>query len=390
MSEGDVFFVCVSVRGSERVATTHGRRLDEVQHREPGFERLRAWLLGCRRDQPQLDRLMDSQGATAVLCRQVAGMFDLYGWSQPAREVLCEIALDSVSGTFAVAGWSAWHGSCDTLEGIEGDDLVFVVGLRRTAGDAAFSLRSRPATPALAMKLLAQLSVLPEAAAPDLSSRFRPGFYLVRSECDPWSAHVPAATAPSWDNWLPAMCVFAYLFRCYLVCQRTERLLLEVRSNGDRDEEYRKLLLARKKIISSRKSALLKNRAAPGSILLRCFFTAMSAFRLQEQLDHLVGQAEELVRVLEAQSIYVATKRIQSIQAIVFASTVLGLAVALNAIQMPPFYSGSTANALGRPVFWIVVGIVVGGGLAIWFVVTRWSEVLRGLRRFRARIGSSK
>lgn len=393
MSETNFCFMCISLRGSERIATTYGSRLDEVTHSEPGFAALRAWLLRRRCDGEILDQLLDSQAATGILRRQIAGMFDLYGWSPPTREVICAVALDGVSGTFQVVGWSAWHASRDSVEGIEGDDLVFVLGLRRAAGELTLSLRSRPATPALAVQLLRTLGVLPEGLAPSWSSRFRAGFYLVEGDAGTCIEHDigdSAELALQPGSWVPALSVIAYLFRCYLVCQRAERLLLAVRANGDWDEEYRKLLLVRKKIASTRKSALLNNRAAPGSALLGCFRRGLAAFRLQEQLDHLVVQAEESVRILEAQSVYIATKRIQSIQAIVFVSTVLGLAIALNAIQMPPFYSATTVNALERPIFWVVICSVAAGGAGLWLVIGTWGRIRRSSRWVRGQIGRSK
>lgn len=393
MNDANFCFMCVSLRGSERIATSHGSRLDKVTHSEPGFAALRAWLLTHRCGEEALDKLLDSQAATGVLRRQITGTFDLYGWSPPMREVVCAVALDGVAGTFQVVQWSAWHASRDSVEGIEGDDLLFVLDLRRTVGEPTLSLRSRPATPALAVQLLRMLGVLPEGLAPGWSSRFRAGFYLVESDagvCTGRDIGMGAELASQPENWVPALSVIAYLFRCYLICQRAERLLLAVRANGDWDEEYRKLLLVRKKIASTRKSALLNNRAAPGSALLGCFRRGLAAFRLQEQLDHLVVQAEESVRILEAQSVYIAAKRIQSIQAIVFVSTVLGLAVALNAIQMPPFYSATTMNALERPIFWVVICAVAAGGAGLWLVISSWNRIRRSSRWARGRIGGSQ
>jgi len=55
--------------------------------------------------------------------------------------------------------------------------------------------------------------------------------------------------------------ICAYLFYSYLLCLRAERLAISLNVNGDGDEEYRKLILARK-------YALLKNRAMPDSFVL--------------------------------------------------------------------------------------------------------------------------
>lgn len=363
--------LCISLRGSQRIPTQFGPRLDEIGDAEPGFGRLRGWLEGCAQAPGELDALLGEHGATGVLRRQIGEVFDTHAVGQPQSRPI-RLDVDGVHGDFVIAGLTAWRGSHRTMEGTEGEDLVFALLLRPDAGRAgaegegALVLGRRPASANAAVEWLRQAGALPAGAVPRLQDRLRAGFYIL------------AVDAPRGERgWIACCCVVAYLFRCYLACQRAERLLADVRSNGDWDTEYRKLLLVRKKLVTVRKNALLKNRAAPDSPLLPCFRAALAALRLQEQADHLGRQVEDSGKVLEAQSLYMAARRIQTIQAIAFASTVLGLAVALNAIQMPPFYEATAVNALHRPVFWIVVAAVVGAGLLAWTAVNHWWRARR-------------
>ncbi len=371
------YVLCISLRGSQRVPTQFGSRLDEIRDVEPDFGRLHAWLRGCAKPPGALDALLEAHGATGALRRQVGEVFELHAAGEPASRTV-RLDVDGVHGDFSIAGLTAWLGSHRTMEGTEGEDLVFALPLRpeadRAAGgsEGALVLDRRPPSASAAADWLRRAGALPASAVPRLQDRLRAGFYILPVD------------APRGDQgWTACCCIVAYLFRCYLACQRAERLLAEVRSNGDWDEEYRKLLLVRKKLVTVRKNALLKNRAVPGSPLLPCFHAALAVLRLQEQADHLGRQVEDAGKVLEAQSLYVAARRIQTIQAIAFASTVLGLAVALNAIQMPPFYEASAANALHRPVFWIVVAAVVVAGLLTWMAINHWWRVRRLWRGWR-------
>jgi len=217
-----------------------------------------------------------------------------------------------------------------------------------------------------------------------LGGDFKAGFYVLPPErmmVDEVSLDERSLDS---NEWVAVGGTIACLFYCYLVCQRVERLLLNVNANGDWDEEYRKLLLVRKKLVAIRKCALLKNRALPGSVMLICFIDAKKAFRLQEQIEHLADQTDYQGQVLEAHSTYISSRRIKSIETIVFVGALLSLAVALNAIQMPPFFDGNTKNALARPVFWTVVACVALGGLTLWSSVASWPYFKKLLRAIRS------
>ena len=108
----------------------------------------------------------------------------------------------------------------------------------------------------------------------------------------------------------------------------------------------------------------------PDSPVLPVFLGCSRIYRLEEQLDNLVGLLDELSKTLETQNSYVTARRLRTIETIIFASTILGLGVALNAIQMPPFYDQTTKNALARTEFWMVFAAVLFMAGVGWGLVT--------------------
>ncbi|HVZ42509.1 MAG TPA: hypothetical protein VHA82_01765 [Ramlibacter sp.] len=352
--------VCISLRGCACEPTLHGTALDRLSPLDEGFEHL------CRRIQAspgaigpsELEKQLAGSRATGVFGKQVADMFSWLVTGRAAQPAHWRASADGLQGVFRMGRWAAWRSAPGSLEGTEGDDLIVVIELEAACDEAPDepALLERPTSVGSALMLLRSSGVIEGEHA--VSERYRCGFYLVDAPANglAWAAESGAV---------------AYLFRCYLACQRSERLMLDVRVNGEWDEEFRKLLLVRKKLVALRKCALLKNRAYPGSALIETFRIAFGAFRLQEQIEHLGHLAEETAKVLEAQSLFVAARTLRGIQVIVFASTVLGLAVALNAIQMPPFYDSAATNALARPVFWWVIGVVVGAGIATWLLMSQ-------------------
>ena len=269
-------------------------------------------------------------------------------------------------------------GPAHGLEEVEGDDVLFVVLLKQTTKAATFKMHQRPIDPSIAIEQLKLLGVLPKEFQINFTNRFRTGFYVVPSErmkkefpgySDAWVAQAFNQPACAY------VAAVSYMFYCYLVCQRIERLLLDTNVNGDWDDELRKILLARKKLLVTKKYALLKNRANPGTELLNQFLAVLPIFRLQEQLDYFSLQIDEVSKALETQSNYLVSTRIRSIEVIIFVSTVLSLAVAINAIQMAPLYDANTTNAFERPILWIVTCSVIGVGIALWATLNNWRRV---------------
>lgn len=84
---------------------------------------------------------------------------------------------------------------------------------------------------------------------------------------------------------------------------------------------------------------------------------------------------------------YVTSARIRSIEIIVFPSTILGLALAVNALQMRPFYDAATENALSRPIFWWVFAGIIGAGFVLRGVLTQRSrtrKIIHWLKKRRS------
>lgn len=98
---------------------------------------------------------------------------------------------------------------------------------------------------------------------------------------------------------------------------------------------------------------------------------------------------DEAGKAIDAQNAYTASGRLQAIEVIIFLSTILGLAVGLNAIEMPPFYDQTTANTLGRREFWIVFATVTGIAFIAWGCLTHWRRVKRLVHRIRCRFAEA-
>ncbi len=373
-NEDQRYWLCISLRGSQRVATGYGARLDRISQEVAGFTGLRGWLNEKATDAtgPGLEALLVENKATHSFGRQASRMFD--GWRHAAivDAPPCSLSVDGIKGTFQVDNATAWRSAAASFESIEGEDILFILELCPVQAQAATSISSRPVSQDAAVALLKNLGVVVDHGRASLGTQFRPGFYLL-----PGAQQAGSGAAGA--------CVVACLFYCYLVCQRIERLLNDVSANGDWDMEYRKLLLIRKKLLAVRKCALLKNRALPGSALLACFLGALTAFRLSEQIEHLAAQADFQAQVLEAHSTYIESRRIKSIETIVFAGTLLSLAVGINAIQMAPFFDQGTTNALLRPIFWVVVAVVGLGGVLLWGSISNWPYCRQWVARLTAK-----
>lgn len=383
MSTDHLTFLCLSFRGSERVSTDTGARLDTLRHRESAFDALVASGLPASQAPAMAERARSAlMGArsTAIFHAQFGRLFSRARVIDELPDEVIALNVDRTQGHFRVAAAVLAHSACSDLDGVEGDDLVLVLALRPTAEAPTQHINGRFATQQALHDCLAGWQwAWPRTATP-FSERFRPGMYLVPG--GPADAQAPAGEL------VAQACATAYFFYCWLVCQRIERNLLAVSVNGDWDEEFRRLLLVRKQVVAARKTALLKNRAFPGSPLLEHIFRCLEVLRLEMQLSYLTEQAEETTKALEMQNAYVTSARIKSIEMIVFVSTILGLALAVNALQMKPFYDEATDNALSRPIFWWVFAVIIGAGIVLWGVLTQWSRTRKIVRWLKKRLSS--
>ena len=383
MSTEHLTYLCLSFRGSERVSTDTGARLDTLRHRESAFEALVAGALPAGQAPAMAERaraaLMGAR-STAIFHAQFGRLFSRARVIDELPDEVITLNVDRTQGHFRVAAAVLAHSACSDLDGVEGDDLVLVLALRPTAEAPTQHINGRFATQQALHDCLAGWQwAWPRTATP-FSERFRPGMYLVPG--GPADAQVPSGEL------VAQACATAYFFYCWLVCQRIERNLLAVSVNGDWDEEFRRLLLVKKQVVAARKTALLKNRAFPGSPLLEHIFRCLEVFRLEMQLAYLTEQAEETTKALEMQNAYITSARIKSIEMIVFVSTILGLALAVNALQMKPFYDEATDNALSRPIFWWVFAVIIGAGIVLWGVLTQWSRTRKIVRWLKKRLSS--
>lgn len=376
-------FLCLSFRGSERISTDAGTRLDTLRYGEPAFNELVAGAWPADQVHAMADyarTALMSARSTAIFYAQFGRLFSRARVFEELPDEVIALDLDRIQGQFRVAAAVLTHSACSDLDGVEGDDLVLVLALRATQEAPTQRIDGRFATQQALNDCLASWKwAWPRAEMP-FSERFRPGMYLVPGG--------PADAEAASGELVAQACASAYFFYCWLVCQRIERNLLAVSVNGDLDEEFRRLLLVRKQVVAARKTALLKNRAFPGSHLLEHIFRCLEVLRLEMQLSYLTEQAEETTKALEMQNAYVTSTRIKSIEMIIFVSTILGLALAVNALQMKPFYDEATDNALSRPIFWWVFAVIICAGIFLWGVLTQWSRARKFVRWLKKSVSS--
>ena len=392
--------LALSFRGSERVPTEFGGQLDTCRPFEGGYEGIvKQFSAGGER----LEELSPASHAglrdakcTQVMRSRLSSMFEMMYFVTPESERYVRFRLEGVTGVYRldhafVAGSDRSHSGA-----VEGDDLVVLLFFTVEEGieaEPVVTLDRRFESARDSWLFLAQLGVVAESPEPPFAGGFRPGFYFIpqqkifcqRSPFEGFGAWIAASRA----HRQVVSVIAGYLYYCWLICQRVERLAGSISVNGDWDVESRKLILARKKAVAGRQYALVKNRAEPDSHILPVFQGISSVLRLAEQLHSVSELLDEAGKAIDAQNAYTASGRLQAIEVIIFLSTILGLAVGLNAIQMPPFYDQTTANALGRREFWIVFATVTGIAFIAWGCLTHWRRVKRLVQRIHRCLGKA-
>jgi hypothetical protein len=374
-----------SLRATERMPTLSGSRLDAVRPFDSGTEALLSdSVFSSLGNVLPLDRgeVLECAKLTSIMRSAIANLFNEVRLLKGEQTWACvALDLEGTVGNFEIDHILVCRSSKDKAGQVEGDDVLFVVFLLGIVepidNRKTFRLDRRFASAGKLWHFLSEIGIRSDRQL-EFANRYPPGNYLLPGERLLEGSKNPTQV----QNWLigknadnanarrASSLICAYLFYSYLLCQRTERLAMSVDVNGEWDMEWRKLILARKKLAEARKHALLKNRATPDSPALPVFWGGSRIYRLEEQLDNIVCLLDELSKTLETQNSYVTARRLRTIEAIILVSTILGLGVALNAIQMPPFYDLSTKNALARMEFWMVFGVVlcmagVGWGLLV-------------------------
>lgn len=379
-----------SLRVTERVPTLSGSALDVVQLFDRGAER---FLTPMGDDLLSgHEEILDVAKLTSIMRSNISSLFDEARLLRPQplfKNV--RLSLEGCSGDFEIDHVLTCKSSKAKAGQVEGDDVLFVVFLRMIPvgqkSPEAIELDRRFATASELWKFLSAVGAL-SGQDPEFTKLTPPGFYLLQGDKVLESARNLAQVESllsdenGKNSRIVTSLICAYLFYSYLLCLRAERLAISLDVNGDWDEEYRKLILARKKLAVGRKYAFLKNRAMPDSFVLPVFSGVSRIYRLESQLDNLSGLLDELSKTLETQNGYVASNRLRAIEVIIFASTILGLGVALNSIQMPPFYEQSTNNTLGRSEFWVVFGVIFCTAFIGWWLLVHGRKVLAKVEKF--------
>lgn len=386
--------VFINLRYSERVVSEAGSRLDRVIGMRP---RERAELLAtlaqhARRFSADDVRFKPAR-FTGVMRSQFSSMFggDMFQFDLPASGAVLDVAMEGVEGAMRVDDVFACFSGSSRAAGVEGDDLVFCIVLRAVDGAGAApacALDKRPKNCAEAIALL-------HACAPAIGAlglrgeRFTqlpvPGFYFLSDQRwqgesgtdGPGVAHFDLRESNS-----ILMVVGCYLFYCWLICQRAERLLNQLSFDGDRDVEARKFILTRKKTVSAMRYAHIKNRTEPGSPGLPVFHRIHLSFRLQEQIDNLSVLSEEFQKTITLQESYRDSAQLTNIQWILFIFAILSLGVALNALPMAPFALANTKNALAEKTFWLVFAAMAAVTLMLWTAILMSRRCRRAYGRF--------
>lgn len=384
-------FMALAFRGGERVPTSLSARLDKVSSLGDDCARLvasQAFLPGRVDCDLTRDWVRgDAAELTTVFRAHLEDMFsEVCKLHFPAPGTPVRICMEGVDAVLALRHCLTARSPERAAGGVEGDDLLLILLFERVESreDVDYRVEKRFPDVGQAMDFLRRIGLL--SGNVSLKSPLQPGFYLLplsriaasaadRRELCEW------LTTPAGKN-LAGLTV-AYLFYCWLMCLRCERLAASIAFDGDWDNESRKLILARKRLAVVWKYAHLKNRALPESSVLSLFHGVFGVFRLAEQLDNLSLQLDVQGKAMETQNTYVSVKRLRVIESILFLTAILGLGVATNAIQMPPFFDSATTNALERPIFWLVFAVVAAGAVVIRlaFAVARFWRSLKTVGR---------
>lgn len=383
-------FLTLAFRGTERVPTEEGRALDKIKVFDSGYSE--AFVRG--HDGPSLGNSLNLAGGdvyahaklTEVMRSLISGMFSTireYASETTLKTTpVVHFRLEGMDSPMRLRHALVVRSEAESAGGVEGDDLLVVLLFEAsTTAENVVILDRRFCHAEEAQKFLSMMGI--ENSDSTLKSLFRPGFYLLTeervmkdsdrlNEMEEWLEHPSSRVA--------ACLIAAYLFYCWLFCLRTERLAASINLNGDWDAEVRKLILARKRLAVGWKYATIKNRAEPDSPILPLFFGMSRAYRLEEQMKNLTALLDESAKAMETQNNYVLFNRVKTIETIIFLSSVLGLGVATNAIQMPPFFDGKAENALTRPEFWSVFAVIFSGAIVIWGAHFAWPWI-KNVRR---------
>ncbi len=382
----------LSLRATERVPTLSGSRLDAIKLFDLGTESLLAdkkvfTSLGVALP---LDRgSLDCAKPTSIMCSALANLFDGVRILKEDIYPIVRLKREGVGGFFEIDHVLICKSSREKAGQVEGDDILFVIFLRGilrvVENQELYLLEERFKTAQDLWSFLQEIGINSDKKL-EFSDYYPPGDYLLHSD----RILEEATNKKQVLDWLNGSnsynarsvtsLICAYLFYSYLLCQRTERLAMSVGVNGEWDVEWRKLILARKKLVVARQHAMLKNRAMPDSPMLPIFSGISRIYRLETQLDNLVSLLDELSKTLETQNSYETGRRVRTIETIIFFSTILGLGVGLNAIQMAPFYeAGDKINDLTRIEFWIVFAAVFCIAGTIWGFYANGKKIRRWL-----------
>ncbi len=367
-TSNDAITLHLSFRSSEKKVRDTGAHLDQLVRLEADFEKLTNDVFHS--SPTPLARLTETfveQGMTAILIRQLGKAFSVYRSIPIGQQTIVELTADNLMGLYELIDASAWLSSAKDFDQVDGSDLIFILTLKPTHAAPQYTLSKRLHLANDALCFLKDLGVISPTFRWSVSARTRAGFYTFPCTLLPEDS--------TQEHLLACHAISAYLFLNYLTCLRVERQLLNTSLNQSWDIAYKKSILIQRQLVTIQKFALLKNRVTHRSSLLAYFSKLLTAFRIAEQHLYLSQLANDVKNLLETENIYRSTKRIASIQWILFISTVLSLAIAINAIQMKPFYDAETTNTLMRPVFWVVIGLVLAGAGIMSYLVSHGSLI---------------
>lgn len=402
-----------TLRASERIPTHAGLRLTRITPCAPellAWSRAQRVRLHGQKPSRVLADALDNSTILPVLRGCLDRCFEAVEIKEIARAQGRCIELRHVQG------WNGRFRLCQTLlglsapygfSGVEGDEVVVVLILERASStevelpeEHEFLLDRPPASGADAARCIfalaaAELPIAFSQAVEAMPAEVRTGFYSIGVQAlfSTETSLTMEARALAFDDWrsspsgsMVAALLAAYLMRCYVCAQRLERQLLDFEPAGDWDLENRRLLLARGRHLALTRFALLKNRAMVDAPVLAYYESVLTRLRIRTLATDLGALLSRCDEVLQAQNTYLDSSRIRTIEAVLFVASALSLAIALNAIQMPPFYDSVTKNALTRTEFWLVTLATAALFGILWGVINGWRHTRRALRWLRSKL----
>jgi hypothetical protein len=265
----------------------------------------------------------------------------------------------------------------DAAGGAEGDDLILVLELECSDGKAIVDLGKLD--PYALQSLLNRVNAY-------LGQKLFPDYRVAASRCElyPVGSYLleynEAMEIRNCDP-LTVSLLIAYLYYCYLMCVRCERLINGVQLDRDWLDEAPRVLLAKRRLLNAKRFALIKHRSKNPQVV-DLFKDLLERFRLPEQLHTQAEMSRELEGLMRASSEYDNTLRQHGLEvvlkSIAFVSFPLTITASFLAIPMAPFFAEGKNVISEHPygMFWLllIITLLLPLSMWLWLRMRRWVQ----------------